>query len=218
MWEEWTTEQKATLSEMWLANVSVYQMLSTLQAKYSPDLTYKALLARATRMKLPRRRIRSEYQQWPEGAKERLRVLHADPAQLSGSVLAMRLNEEFGMALTRNAVIGQINRLGLPHRVRRAAVAKVPRERGPGRIAREAAPVVHEIIDQQIPFEQRKTLLELEPHHCRFPVGDPQDPDFFFCGATKLDDHSYCAAHHKRSRNYTRPARPFSLPKSRFTL
>jgi GcrA cell cycle regulator len=219
MWIEWTHEQTATLSDMWLANVSVYEMLSTLQAKFNPDLTYKALLARATRMKLPRRRIRAEYQQWPEVAKDRLRVLHADAAQFSASVLALMLNQEFGLSMTRNAVIGQINRLGLPHRVRKAAAPRpprVPRTRtSDGRVVREVA-TVPDITDQQIPFEQRKMFLELEPRHCRWPVGDPDEPGFFFCGATRLDDHSYCAGHHRRSRNYTRPAaRHFAFPDQR---
>jgi GcrA cell cycle regulator len=216
----WQQEWTATLSEMWLADRKVGDIVAAMKG-YDETLTYKAVLAKAAHMELPRRRaINPNRPLWTEEAKDRLRVLHADPRQFSGTVLATMMNAEFGLSLTRNAIIGQIDRMGLPHRIRVAApkTPMAPRERRPGRIAREAAPVVHEIIDQQIPFEQRKTLLELAPHHCRFPVGDPQDPDFFFCGATKLGDSSYCAAHHKRSRSYTRSARPFSLQKSRFML
>jgi GcrA cell cycle regulator len=37
------------------------------------------------------------------------------------------------------------------------------------------------------------TFLELGPHHCRYPIGDPKTTDFRFCGALRLDDKPYCA-------------------------
>src|SRR5205823_2266277 len=37
------------------------------------------------------------------------------------------------------------------------------------------------------------TLLELEPHHCRYPIGDPKTKEFRFCGALRLDSKPYCA-------------------------
>jgi hypothetical protein len=37
------------------------------------------------------------------------------------------------------------------------------------------------------------TFLELEPHHCRYPIGDPKTKEFRFCGALRLDDKPYCA-------------------------
>jgi GcrA cell cycle regulator len=45
------------------------------------------------------------------------------------------------------------------------------------------------------------TLLELQAHHCRFPVGEPGNPakPMMYCGAAKCgeDYSSYCAAHHR---------------------
>ena len=37
------------------------------------------------------------------------------------------------------------------------------------------------------------TFFELEPHHCRFPIGDPKTEEFRFCGALRLDNMPYCA-------------------------
>jgi GcrA cell cycle regulator len=37
------------------------------------------------------------------------------------------------------------------------------------------------------------TFLELEQHHCRFPIGDPKTKGFRFCGALRLDNMPYCA-------------------------
>ena len=36
------------------------------------------------------------------------------------------------------------------------------------------------------------TFLELEPHHCRYPIGDPKTKEFRFCGAPRLDGKPYC--------------------------
>lgn len=41
----------------------------------------------------------------------------------------------------------------------------------------------------------RLGLLDLEPHHCRWPIGMPEDEDFHFCGERKMRGISYCEAH-----------------------
>lgn len=127
------------------------------------------------------------------------------------------------LALTRNAVIGKCNRLGLrrdppPSLSRtRAAAAKAgnltrkfrrPRSdstknktynklvAGP-KFNPEPLPSPLE-SDLAIPKRQRKNVFTLGPRDCKFPVGDPGTPSFFFCGARKLSELPYCAAHAKR--------------------
>lgn len=39
------------------------------------------------------------------------------------------------------------------------------------------------------------TFAELEPHHCRFPQGDPKRPDFRFCGCRRQLGSPYCEEH-----------------------
>ncbi len=39
------------------------------------------------------------------------------------------------------------------------------------------------------------TFAELQPHHCKWPFGDPKQPDFRFCGCTRVAGKPYCAAH-----------------------
>lgn len=43
--------------------------------------------------------------------------------------------------------------------------------------------------------EARVSLVDLEPHHCRFPVGDPVQG---FCGHPKVEGLSYCEHHIER--------------------
>jgi GcrA cell cycle regulator len=46
-----------------------------------------------------------------------------------------------------------------------------------------------------IDTDNEVTLVELEPHHCRFPLGDPKRPDFRFCGCRRVETKPYCPAH-----------------------
>lgn len=39
------------------------------------------------------------------------------------------------------------------------------------------------------------SILELTEKHCRWPVGDPKDPGFGYCGAGAYQAHPYCAEH-----------------------
>lgn len=47
----------------------------------------------------------------------------------------------------------------------------------------------------------RKTirLLDLNDTTCRWPLGDPQQPGFGFCGCAVKDGSVYCAEHHARA-------------------
>ncbi len=61
--------------------------------------------------------------------------------------------------------------------------------------------------DLNIPLAQRKTVKTLLPDDCRWPIGDPLDRDFHFCGKRKVDGRSYCDVHMRRSFQPAR-ARP----------
>lgn len=157
---------------------------------------------------------------WTDQRCDDLRRLYADG--LSSSQIA----NELGDGLTRNSVIGKVNRLGLtrdshPSSANRPAH---PRHRKPAkprgvklpptastRHTRVAAwrmalmpeqPVMDVVDDSAIPLEQRCTLEQLTNSTCRWPVGDPATPDFFFCGHPSADNAigiPYCAAHGKRA-------------------
>jgi len=50
------------------------------------------------------------------------------------------------------------------------------------------------IIEKDFPPENPKQLEELE-NHCRWPIGHPDQPNFYFCGRQPLKDFSYCKLH-----------------------
>lgn len=121
----------------------------------------------------------------------------AKPSKLEelwkAGVSASRIAAELGC--TRNAVMGRLNRVGLlrngglPARITRVKTPRAPR---PAKI------IPPEITDQEIPVEQRVSLLELTRDTCRWPVGDPQEEGFFFCGAKPEKSGPYCPAHRAR--------------------
>jgi len=147
---------------------------------------------------------------WTEERVELLRKLWNDG--LSASQVAA----ELGAGITRNAVIGKIHRLGLAERAKTASaprprVAKPPRQQpqmrsqGPvvhGNVALAFAPramvapaprIEEEVV---VPLSERVTLMELREAMCRWPMGDPTNADFRFCGAKSPGGSGpYCGYH-----------------------
>jgi GcrA cell cycle regulator len=50
-----------------------------------------------------------------------------------------------------------------------------------------------------IPVEQRLSLLQLSETTCKWPIGDPLTPDFYFCGQHSDDGKPYCEFHSRRA-------------------
>ena len=128
---------------------------------------------------------------------------------LSASHIATELG-----GITRNAVIGKVHRLGLSGRAKSPATATPrPRKtRAHQQMIRVARPVARgntalatafdyeneaepEVVDNVVPMGQRRSLLELTEHSCRWPIGDPGDADFFFCGGPTTTSLPYCSHH-----------------------
>lgn len=118
---------------------------------------------------------------------------------------------------SRCSVISKVHRMGLtlhfspPRRspVERAIRYRPPKPRktkapvsGFPSVSEEATELPPDQSEFKCSFEQ------LQPHHCRWPMGDPGSVDFGFCGARKFEGYSYCARHCRLA--YTIPRR---LPK-----
>lgn len=128
-----------------------------------------------------------------------------------GSLSSSQIGKHLGCS--RNAVVGRAHRLKLDPLPRGGdwRIVNTPRRvkaKKPKAVKPEKVLPPPRINDAQIPLDQRKTLIELEEHHCRWPVGDPREPGFFFCGAAKMEDSAYCAGHHAVAHNIE-PAEPF---------
>jgi GcrA cell cycle regulator len=56
---------------------------------------------------------------------------------------------------------------------------------------------------EDIPIAQRCTLMELTDSKCKWPVGDPRSPEFYFCGGEAIEGLPYCLCHCRRA--YRKP-------------
>ncbi|MEC9343664.1 MAG: GcrA family cell cycle regulator [Pseudomonadota bacterium] len=127
---------------------------------------------------------------------------------LSASQIAAELG-----SVTRNAVIGKVHRLGLSGRAKSSSTAARPKrpQRNAtfnGRSTRNAqrkngngfqVPAEREAATQPIAVEApeplKLDLIALSELTCKWPIGDPAQEDFHFCGHKAKDSSPYCPYH-----------------------
>lgn len=162
---------------------------------------------------------------WNDERVELLKKLWAEG--LSASQIASRIG-----TVTRNAVIGKVHRLGLSGRAttsrmkshrprtRPATVKRVakPRFASVGNTAlqrlyqADIEPYVPQVEELVIPLAERKTIQTLGECNCRWPIGDPQEADFHFCGKNKMQGLPYCEFHARRAFQPPQPRRGGMAP------
>lgn len=150
---------------------------------------------------------------WTDDRVDILKKLWAEG--LSASQIANRLG-----GVTRNAVIGKVHRLGLSGRTttsrakaprpRRRAAPKTANRGGggfrtSGNLALKTYQDTDAVAEQQlmpalveelvIPLEERASILTLKESMCRWPIGDPGENDFHFCGRSSDQSAPYCEYH-----------------------
>ena len=103
--------------------------------------------------------------------------------------------------ISRNAVIGKAHRLNLSAKIKtRAATSNKSFENSQDeknfrrkRIGRSKFKSL--IIEKNFEPENPKQLEELDESLCKWPIGHPDETNFYFCGRTSLKDFSYCKLH-----------------------
>ena len=102
--------------------------------------------------------------------------------------------------VTRNAVIGKVWRLNLSPK-------SVKKKNNFNQVSQhqENAPQLERktrksrfnslLLDKSFEPENPKSLEELHDEICRWPIGHPNEPDFYFCGRKSMKDFSYCKLH-----------------------
>lgn len=110
--------------------------------------------------------------------------------------------------VTRNAVIGKAHRLKLSGRVSpiqengdpASPVARAPRKASEPRARKISnrdiiAPVMVPKLEADICIGEGVQLVELKEGMCRWPVGDPKEEGFKFCGGKSAEGMPYCDHH-----------------------
>ena len=192
----WTEEALAELKRLHAAKLSYRQIAKII------GVSRASISSKAHHLGLPFRGGEELLNRvWHAEKREKLRELHA--AGKSFSQIAAALG------VTRNSAIGAAYRLELPKREketqRQGSKPKAKRIRSKSKFARLKPPTssrrakaagavfpLPEIVPAAPPL--MIALLDLKPHHCRWPIGDPRQSGFGFCGHER-EYRSYCAFH-----------------------
>jgi GcrA cell cycle regulator len=152
---------------------------------------------------------------WTDDRIETLKALWTD-----GESTASQIAAKIG-GISRNAVIGKAHRLGLAgdrpsstkgmkinYPAERASARRVIDPLAAARRAekqrqlsaareREAARIEAERIGPDTPLPESRMIQIAELSHtvCHWPLGDPREPGFAFCGADIGSGKTYCPGH-----------------------
>lgn len=102
--------------------------------------------------------------------------------------------------VTRNAVIGKANRLGLekrPSPIKKTGATAEEKTVTPVKTAKKNNSTSSD--------DKSFSILDIKEGMCRWPSGDPKEDDFHFCGKKALEGCSYCESH--ASEAYQVPTR-----------
>ena len=103
--------------------------------------------------------------------------------------------------ISRNAVIGKAHRLNLSSKIKARNVStgqnisnnieesNIKQKRG------RKSKFQSLIIEKDFEPENPKKLEELDESSCKWPIGHPEEKQFYFCGRSSLKDFSYCKLH-----------------------
>jgi GcrA cell cycle regulator len=125
---------------------------------------------------------------------------------LDDDMSAAQIGRALGMS--RSAVLGKLNRLGLsrPRTPAKPKALRTPRRQFSVNYTAQSTPmpptapetfIASAEFDAAIPVEQRRTLMQLNDSICRYPIGDVGSAEFFFCGGDTQDNPPYCRFHSK---------------------
>ena len=134
----------------------------------------------------------------------------------SATEIARQCATTLNIKVSRNSVIGIIHRMGAQGRERAAPAAKSRANGSSIRRTRSAAiyngdpktsPLAKKLAVSTANAAARltrpaalvegpglATVISLEAHMCKWPIGDPASEDFSFCGRKRADG-SYCVEH-----------------------
>ena len=103
--------------------------------------------------------------------------------------------------ISRNAVIGKAHRLNLSAKIKRRAATSndkfensLNNKNTKSKQSRKSR-FKSLIIDKNFEPENPKQLEDLDESSCKWPIGHPDEKNFYFCGRSSLKDFSYCKLH-----------------------
>ncbi len=158
---------------------------------------------------------------WNEEAVEELKRMW-DRGMTTGQI-AKALN------VTKNSIIGKVHRLCLTARPSPIKKTETAEENNNKEKCKPVKQTQKQVKEKEIPARKEKELMKqpapsvaekptatevahiplvkLDNHTCRWPLGDPRDEDFCFCGKKIKTGQTYCEEH--AAVAYVKPGKKF---------
>ena len=120
--------------------------------------------------------------------------------------------------ITRNAVIGKAHRLGLSGRMKsksKISSVSIVRKR---KIPNNKNSKVIELTTTATEPMNPVSFANIKDGLCRWPIGEPEDIDFKFCGRKCDEGMTYCTEHHTLAYQPLHQARQKRASRKRFKI
>ena len=146
---------------------------------------------------------------WTDEAVEELKKMW-DKGMTTGQIAKV-------LGVTKNSIIGKVHRLCLtarPSPIKKSTNSEkedtkpAKTEKNTTKKAKTTAPKAEKVKEVVIEKKEEVTkvetptieelnipLVKLDNHTCRWPLGDPRDEDFCFCGKKIKTGQTYCEEH-----------------------
>lgn len=173
----WTDDRVELLKKLWMEGLSASQIAGEL----GEGVTRNAVIGKVHRLKLS---ARAKPTNTTPRARPAARPAPRRPASPSvsaaASPMAAAAKPRPQQTISRPQVMGA------------TALAVSPQVETEMYVAPAAAEIF-------IPEDKRLSLLQLNEHTCKWPIGDPLTKDFYFCGQHSLETGPYCEFHSRRA-------------------
>ena len=120
--------------------------------------------------------------------------------------------------ISRNAVIGKAHRLGLSGRMAtkksNGGISIIRKKRvniSQAQKIIDISPVIDEPMNQ-------KAFQDIKDGLCRWPLGEPEEMDFKFCGRNTKEGIVYCQSHYKQAYQPLSKVRERRKAKKKFRI
>lgn len=172
----WTDERVALLKKLWMEGLSASQIA----AELSGGVTRNAVIGKVHRLKLS----------------ARAKPASVAPRAKAPRPSAPRRPSSAGPRGTASAAASAVSqrRTGVAHTMGATAL-KIDPEMDM-EVVMEATAKAAELF---IPVEERISLLQLTEKTCKWPIGDPMNSEFHFCGRDSEEGKPYCEFHSRRA-------------------
>ena len=183
----WTDERVETLKKMWGEGQSASQI-----AKELGGVTRNAVIGKVHRLGLSNRAgSGGAAPAKPAAAKEK--AAPSAPKMETKAAIKPKAAVKASVPAVKEEVLLDEN--GIPISAARRAIIPAGQPLPPQPSANEISPEALAKVNEVEKSAKKISLMELTEKTCKWPVGDPATPDFWFCGLPTQTGKPYCEAH-----------------------